>query len=100
MNYTKSYGCRDWARNSVQMYSRAFFSQKQLHGKKVPDMHELLYGIGKNWATDLSDQKKNGTFIIGDEINCSVLPNYQSISEVIDPLLRGKEKEDVTTETL
>lgn len=62
---------RDWERNSIQMYARSFFSQKQLHNKKHEDIHELLYSIGKNWATDLTDLYKNGTFITktGERIN-------------------------------
>jgi tRNA(His) 5'-end guanylyltransferase len=82
---------KDWARNSIQMYARNFFSQKQLHGKKAADMHEMLYGIGSNWATDLNDQKKNGTFIIRDKnvlkIVSDIVPLYDNLHSLIKPFI-------------
>lgn len=75
---------QDWKRNSMQMYARANFSHKQLHGKNVNDMHDMLHSIGKNWTTDLTLHEKNGTFlyirdgkIVEDH---SVLPTYEYIS--------------------
>lgn len=56
---------RDWERNSIQMLARAHFSHKECNNKKVPELHEMLYGIGVNWA-NLSDQHKNGTFLFND----------------------------------
>lgn len=57
---------RDWERNSLNMYCGEFFSAKQLHGKSNQDRHDMLHGIGKNWATDLTEQQKNGTWITPD----------------------------------
>lgn len=54
---------KDWIRNSVQMLAQAYFSHKELHKKKVPDMHEMLYTKGVNWA-NLSPHLKNGTTFI------------------------------------
>ena len=54
---------KDWFRNSISMLAQAHFSHKQLHGKKTTDMHDMLHGKGINWATDLTDQQKNGTFL-------------------------------------
>lgn len=56
---------QDWARNSLQMLSRAHYSHKELEGKNTSDMHELLHEKGINWA-ELSGQLKNGTFILRD----------------------------------
>ena len=76
---------KDWQRNSIQMYARSFFSQKELHNKNIETIHEMLYKIGKNWTNDLTDQEKNGTFIIlNKEISVScvqtdILPNYIDI---------------------
>jgi tRNA(His) guanylyltransferase len=74
----------DWKRNSLQMYCQSLFSHKQLHGKNQAAMHEMLHGIGKNWATDLGDQKKNGTFLIRGEsgsilTRTDILPSYKDI---------------------
>jgi tRNA(His) 5'-end guanylyltransferase len=74
---------KDWHRNSVLMYAQQFFSHSQLHKKKLDDVHEMLYGIGKNWAVDLSPQEKNGTFIIDDEYVTDFIPKYDNINELI-----------------
>lgn len=74
---------KDWERNSLQMYARSFFSHKQLHGKKRDQIHEMLHGIGKNWATDLAPREKNGTFLIlsdsGIRIDSSIQPRFDAI---------------------
>lgn len=57
---------KDWERNSLQMLARSRFSAKQLHGKGRADMHQMLHEIGVNWATDCTDQQKNGTFVLHD----------------------------------
>lgn len=84
---------QDWARNSLQMYSHSFFSHKQLHKKNMIDMHEMLHGIDKNWTTDLSEQVKNGTWILnkegGFEFRHDILPKYGAIDEIIQPLVAG-----------
>ncbi len=54
---------QDWTRNSIQMLARFFFSQKQLHGKGVSAMHEMLYSKGENWAKQ-KDEAKNGRWCI------------------------------------
>lgn len=53
---------RDWERNSVTMLAQSHFSHKALHGKKIPDMHDMLHEVGVNWA-QLSDVEKNGVFV-------------------------------------
>lgn len=81
---------KDWERNSLQMYSRANFSHKQLHGKGRSDMHEMLHCIGKNWATDLTPKEKNGTFLRntenGIEANCTIEPSFCDINNSIGDL--------------
>ena len=53
---------KDWERNSLQMLARTHFSNNELHGKKSQDIHDMLHGIGVNWA-DLEDKYKNGSCI-------------------------------------
>lgn len=81
---------QDWQRNSLNMYARSCFSQKALHGKKAADIHEMLRGIGRNWATDWPDVVKNGTFLIKSEsgitVRFDVLPTYDAINEAIGGL--------------
>ena len=57
---------QDWIRNSIQMLSRAYYSNKELYKKNTSDMHELLYRKGVNWA-DLRPVWKNGMFISTSE---------------------------------
>lgn len=81
---------RDWHRNSVSMYARSFFSHADLKDKSIPEVHEMLHNIGRNWTTDLTDEEKNGTFIVGP--NCQTRsdtePCYPQISllwEFVEP---------------
>jgi len=77
---------KDWERNNLQMYSRSFFSHKQLHLKKRDDMHNMLHEIGKNWTTDLTDRERNGTFLLNTEEGIieryDILPTYENINKV------------------
>jgi tRNA(His) guanylyltransferase len=50
---------RDAVRNSVSMAAQAQFSQRDLHGKKVGEMQEMLWKIGINW-NDYPDSCKRG----------------------------------------
>ena len=78
---------KDWERNSLQMYCRAHFSHKELHGKGKQEMHEMLYGIGKNWAKDLTPRDKNGTYLIQSGqriyIDSLIYPNYYDLNKSI-----------------
>lgn len=57
---------RDWERNSVQMLARDTYSQKELHGKKVPDLLEMIEAKrGWSWYK-LPNQLKYGTFVEED----------------------------------
>ena len=53
----------DWARNSIQMLSRAHFSQKELNRKNQAAMHEMLHSKGVNWAA-LKPVYRNGTIMV------------------------------------
>ena len=81
----------DWERNSIQMYSRAFFSHKELMHKNRSDMHEMLHGIGKNWATDITDQQRNGTFLIstatGIKTRTDIRPTYDNLNDAFGYLI-------------
>ena len=79
---------KDWARNSLSMYCRSYFTDAQLRKKDRNAQHELLKTKGKNWATDLPDVYKNGTWILGDDrTRTDILPNYSQINEIISSLV-------------
>jgi len=72
---------KDWACNSISMYAQAHFSHKELHGKSDADKHEMLHGIGLNWAFDLMDGERNGTFILhGGGTVTDTQPTFAEIS--------------------
>ena len=71
---------KDWARNSLNMYARSFFSHRELMNKHSSVIHEMLHKIGKNWTTDISNQCKNGTWFTKNECEIyTILPNYQEV---------------------
>jgi hypothetical protein len=47
----------------------------------------MLYKKGKNWATDLSNEWKNGTYVHKKYVRHDIQPNYSDISSIIDPLI-------------
>lgn len=74
---------KDWERNSLSMFCEKFFSNKQLHGKGRAARHEMLHKIGHNWATECTDQQKNGSWwspILGESFS---LHNYEQINEFL-----------------
>lgn len=77
---------KDWERNSLTMYANAFFSPKQLHGKNQATVHDMLHEIGKNWTNDLTEQERNGTFVLPGEreliIRSDIVPHYAAIADL------------------
>jgi tRNA(His) 5'-end guanylyltransferase len=76
---------QDWMRNSVQMLARANFSQKQLHLKTIPLMHEMLHEKGINWATDVEDRFKNGGVSFGGDIKNDIV--FKENREFVDDIV-------------
>lgn len=77
----------DWKRNSLHMYASKFFSQKQLFKKNSKEKHEMLHSVGANWTTNLSKIEKNGTFFFKNSSRSDILPTYEDISNVLNPLI-------------
>lgn len=69
---------KDWSRNSVTMLAQAYFSHKELQGKSVPEMHEMLHGIGRNWTT-LTEEERKGTFLLTGDACEYIEPRYSQI---------------------
>lgn len=51
---------QDWTRNSIQMLARSLYSHKECYKKKSPDLHEMCFQKGQNWA-ELPFHIKNGS---------------------------------------
>lgn len=79
---------QDWERNSIQMLAQSMYSPKELHGKKIPDLHEMLYAKGVNWAS-LPDYLKNGTYVTVDGYS-----HDKETYDTINEYLNSFEKED------
>lgn len=54
---------KDMERNSIQMVAQSLYNQKDLQGKKISDLHEMLHAKGENW-NDLESYYKRGRTII------------------------------------
>ena len=78
---------KDWHRNSVQMYARASFSHKQLHGKSQQEMHDMLHDIHKNWALDVTDRFRNGVMLLHDGKTYHPMPNYDAMNVLVNTAL-------------
>lgn len=76
----------DASRNSLSKFCRNFFSATELLEKQKNDMHEMLYGVNKNWAIDLPDSFKNGVFVTKTSIY-DECPVFSKNREIIDQLM-------------
>lgn len=70
---------RDWARNSIMMYAQAHFSHQLLQGRTCADIHEMLHAKGLNWTTNLMEDERNGTYLVGLSERTDILPNFAAI---------------------
>lgn len=79
----------DWERNSLSMYCKSFFSHKQMQGCGKVEQHEMLHSIGLNWAKDLTDQERNGTWIfVGGSTRVDISASYDTINQLLEPLIQ------------
>lgn len=94
---------KDWIRNSVQMLGRAHFSHKELNRKKQSDIHEMLHGIGVNWAhlepswkNGILVYRKDGSWVREDDI--IITQNREVFEPLINPDLVEEDDENRTIE--
>jgi len=52
----------DALKNSVQMLARSLYRHRDLEGKKMPQLHDMIIAAGSNW-NDLPRQYKQGVYI-------------------------------------
>ena len=89
---------RDWKRNSIMMFARAYMPHKEIQNKNTTELLEILDARGLQW-THLSSFKRQGTFFWNPRNerlkNSSphILPEYDQITPLIrDVLLHGVEE--------
>lgn len=82
---------QDASRNSINMLAQSKFSHKELQGKKVPEVHDMLMlQRGINW-NDLDTWKKRGFCVRKTESGWSVddnTPIFTQDREYIERLLK------------
>jgi tRNA(His) guanylyltransferase len=82
---------QDWERNSLQMLARAHFSHKTLHSKNRAAMHDMLMlEKGINWATDLTGQEKNGTYILADKTTHHEVWTYDDVNDYLGSMIESE----------
>jgi tRNA(His) guanylyltransferase len=81
---------RDWERNSVQMMARSLYSQKQLQGKKVPALLDMIADRSVNSWEEINPQLKYGTWIEHDGKMSFDKLDYATLQEKIT----AKQEED------
>lgn len=64
------------------MFARSAYSQKQLQNRCHSEIHEMLHNKGLNWA-DLSEQDKNGTFIVKNGERIQKRLSYEEINGLL-----------------
>lgn len=74
---------QDWYRNSVQMLAQSHWSQKQLHGKNLIQLKEMLAEIGDPWERHTA-REKCGTFVLPGGGMIQRYLNYEEINEWIE----------------
>lgn len=91
MNYFR-WRQQDCIRNSVSMVAQSKFSHKELNSKSQSDMHEMLHGIGVNWATDFTDGEKNGRIFLKEEYRLDNLCGEVNLTDgkPAEPILRTR----------
>lgn len=87
---------KDWQRNSIQMFARAFYSQKQLHGLGRRAMLEKLEADGHHW-NELPERLKNGTWIGPTwlNVNYHIRPDFTSVNGWLDGILHPTSEDDL-----
>lgn len=83
---------KDWNRNSLQMLARSVYSHSELHGKKHPEIHELLWDKGINWFT-LEDREKDGTYVTKNTYVHLRSPTYEVINNLVNYVLTVSSEE-------
>lgn len=85
---------QDATRNSVQMLARSLFSHRELHLKKILDLHEMMHAQGVNWVS-LPTYKKRGLCVIKDDSGWTIdlsVPIFSQNREYIGKLLAVEEE--------
>lgn len=54
---------QDATRNSVQMVAQSMYSHKELHGKNISDLHEMMFVKGSNWNDFVSGEKRGRAIV-------------------------------------
>lgn len=80
---------QDWERNSIQMLARSLYSHKQLHGKKMSELHDLIHAKGQNW-NDVPTHLKRGRVVTRNGVD-NEIPIFTADRNYIEKYLVKRE---------
>jgi len=80
---------KDWHRNSIWMYAQSFFSHAEMQNKSIEDLHEMLHGAERNWATDLAEHLRNGWWHVNNVWRSDILPVFKDVDAIVQPFMEG-----------
>lgn len=90
---------KDWERNSISMYARSFYSDKQLHGKNRDAVLTMLEADGHRW-NELDPVLRNGSWLSkwggnGIQQATNVQANYPAVNDWLDGILHPRSEDDL-----
>jgi len=82
---------QDASKNSVQMVARSLYSHKELTGKGISELHDMIHAKGKNW-NDFSVGAKRGRVIARSALDAEGNPLPRPKWTRIDPPIFTQER--------
>lgn len=74
---------KDAIKNSVQMYARSLYSHKQLEGKNISQLHDMIYDVGENWNYLKSGYKTGFLYTNEKELSLPISDLFEFYKNVI-----------------
>jgi tRNA(His) 5'-end guanylyltransferase len=69
---------QDWNRNSLSMLAQSLYSHKELQNKGRPELHEMCFQKGVNWAA-LDSHVKDGRVVVKRQVEKEIV-NYSNVT--------------------
>jgi len=90
---------QDWARNSIMMLARSFYTHEECQGKKGADLQDMCFQKGSNW-NNLPIHLKRGSCVIQDVFGrwCADMriPIFTKNREYIEQYLECEIENEIT----
>lgn len=80
---------QDWNRNSLSMLAQSLYSHKELQNKGRPELHEMCFQKGVNWAT-LDSHVKDGRVVVKRQVERAFAHDDPKGNREIGTVLRSE----------